>query len=179
MTFFDIVLISIGLSMDAVAVSMTNGMVYGRQKTLAMPVFFGAFQALMPLLGYVACGVFAVLISQYAKVAVFVILGIIGGKMIKDGWQSEDDWTSNVGRLTYQLLLFQAIATSIDAFAVGIGFGAIGVHILSCVTIIGLTTFFCSLLAIIVGKKFGDFLGGKAEILGGIILVFIGLKALF
>lgn len=179
MTLFDIILIGIGLSMDAAAVSMTNGMVYGRQKTWAMPVLFGFFQGLMPLLGFIACGLFANLINQYANLAVCVILGIIGGKMIKDGLHSDDEWTSKVAVLTYQLLLWQALATSIDAFAVGIGFGAMGVNILYCVVIIALTTFICSWLAIIIGKKFGDFLGSKAEILGGLILVIIGLKALF
>lgn len=208
MSLIEIILIGIGLSMDAVAVSMTNGMVYtgsSKAKTYSMPIFFGVFQGLMPLIGYFAGGLFASVISQYACFLVFAILGFIGGKMIKDGIEhikeekqdeahanSEHAVQSSEGEvrekaeepqevkvLTYKMLFIQAIATSIDAFAVGIGFSVIQVNILPAISIIAITTALCSLAAIFVGKKFGDLLGSKSEILGGTILVLIAIKALF
>lgn len=195
MSLFEIILIGIGLSMDAVAVSMTNGMVYkgsSKGKTYSMPIFFGAFQGLMPLIGYFAGGLFADVISQYACFLVFAILGFIGGKMIKDGLEhikeekeaneqnvEVEEKEEEVKTLTYKMLFVQAIATSIDAFAVGIGFSVAQVNILPAVAIIGITTAICSLAAIFIGKKFGDMLGSKSEILGGTILVLIAIKALF
>nr|WP_307992671.1 manganese efflux pump MntP family protein [uncultured Niameybacter sp.] len=194
MSLIEIILIGIGLSMDAVAVSMTNGMVYkgsSKGKTYSMPIFFGVFQGLMPLIGYFAGGLFANVISQYACFLVFAILGFIGGKMIKDGLEHiqeekeaneqnvEVEEKEEVKTLTYKMLFIQAIATSIDAFAVGIGFSVAQVNILPAVAIIGITTAICSLVAIFIGKKFGDMLGSKSEILGGTILVLIAIKALF
>lgn len=181
MGFIELILVGVGLSMDAAAVSMTNGMVYkesAKSKMWAMPIFFGIFQGLMPLLGYFFCEMFAEFMNQYSNVAVFVILGLIGGKMILDGLKRNKDQEAHCPFLTYRILLFQAIATSIDAFAVGIGFAAIGVSIISAVTIIAITTTICSFIAILIGEKFGDLLGSRAEILGGIILFLIGLKAL-
>lgn len=219
MGLIEIILIGIGLSMDAVAVSMTNGMVYkdaGKAKTYAMPILFGLFQGLMPLIGYFAGGLFADVISQYASILVFIILGFIGGKMLKDGIEHikeekeqvkekqeqkntlvdetmvdevttqeevaitvEVQETEEKKELTYKMLFIQAIATSIDAFAVGIGFSAMQVDILPAASIITFTTAICSLLAIFIGKKFGDLLGSKSELLGGAILVFLAIKALF
>ena len=159
MSLFEIILIGIGLSMDAVAVSMTNGMVYkgsSKGKTYSMPIFFGVFQGLMPLIGYFAGGLFADVISQYACFLVFAILGFIGGKMIKDGLEHiqeekeaneqnvEVEEKEEVKTLTYKMLFIQAIATSIDAFAVGIGFSVAQVNILPAVAIIGITTAICS-----------------------------------
>ena len=192
MGLFEIILIGIGLSMDAVAVSMTNGMVYkgsSKWKKYSMPIFFGVFQAIMPLIGYFAGGLFADVISQYACFLVFAILGFIGGKMIKDGIEHikeekemckilEADEAEGGKMLTYKMLFVQAIATSIDAFAVGIGFSAIQVNILPVVVIIGITTAICSLVAISIGKKCGDLLGCKSEILGGTILILLAIKAL-
>lgn len=196
MGFIEIILIGLGLSMDAVAVSMTNGMVYKdtpQSKTLAMPVLFGLFQGLMPLIGYFAGGLFADVISQYASLLVFLILGFIGGKMLKDGLShkkeeaeetlevtgTEENDKTEGKVLTYKTLVVQAIATSIDAFAVGIGFSAMQVSIVPATIIITLTTAICCLVAIFAGKKFGNLLGNKSEMLGGIILLVIAVKALF
>ena len=185
MGFIEIVLIGLGLSMDAVAVSMTNGMVYkkaSKTKTLAMPVFFGVFQGLMPLIGYFAGGLFADVISKYASLLVFAILGIIGGKMLKDGLSHTKEEIAVDCRdrkvLTYKTLLIQAIATSIDAFAVGIGFSAMQISILPAITIIMITTAICCTLSILAGKKCGDILGCKSEVLGGVILMVIAVRAL-
>ena len=181
MTVWEIFMIGVGLSMDAAAVCMTNSMTHRgtkRSTVLAQALFFGAFQALMPLLGYFACGFFTEFITKYSGIVVLLILGVIGGKMIFDGCRGGKEEQSG-GALTYKILFFQAIATSIDAFAVGVGFSAMQVHILPAVLTIGVTTAVCSLAAIWLGKKFGVLLGHKDEILGGCILVFIGIKALF
>ncbi len=180
MNLFEICLIAIGLSMDAVAVSMSNGMVFNRMsrsRELLMPIFFGFFQGLMPFLGYFAGGLFAELISKYSGIVILIILGYIGGKMVWDGWRGADDEKNQSATLTLRLLIVQAFATSIDAFAVGVGFCAMQINIVNAVVIIGLITFALSLCAILIGKKFGDFLGNKALVLGGFILIFIGLKA--
>ena len=200
MGFIEIILIGIALSMDAVAVSMTNGMVYkntDKKKVIAMPLFFGVFQAIMPLIGYFAGGLFASVLSKYAGLLVFAILGVLGVKMLKDGFshQQEAEQEECVAEelaegalargegagkvLTYKTLFIQAIATSIDAFAVGVGFSAMGVAILPAVSVIGLTTLLCCIVAILLGKKCGDWLGNKSEILGGVILVLLAIKALF
>ncbi len=180
MTILDIVLIGLGLSMDAAAVSIANGLTYrnltGLQK-LSMPLAFGFFQALMPVLGYWAGSLFTDIISRYAGITAFVILGIIGGKMIKDSFDPEQD-TCHVAGFTFGLLMAQAVATSIDAFAVGVSLCASGCSILSAAPIIGVTTFVCSMAALALGKVFGSKLGSKAQLLGGIILVLIGLKNL-
>lgn len=181
--------------MDAVAVSMTNGMVYRNLKFrqyLAMPIFFGAFQALMPFLGNFAGTFFADIISKYSGIVILLILGVIGGKMLKEGIEhtreekehpeehhsGEGQQTGKKGGLTLGVLIFQAVATSIDAFAVGVGFSAMRVDIIQAITIIAVVTAVMVTGAIIIGKKFGDVLGSRAEILGGLILIAIGVKAM-
>ena len=182
MTLADILLISVGLAMDAAAVSMTNGMVYRnlRKRTYAaMPVFFGAFQALMPVFGFYAGSLFASIITRFSGIVIFIILGIIGGKMIKDGIEDLKSHETCADKLiTLKVLLFQSVATSIDAFAVGIGFSAMGMSIWMPASVIGAVTAVVVVAAILIGRKFGDMLGCRAEILGGVILVIIGIKAL-
>ena len=128
MNLTDIIMIGIGLSMDAVAVSLTNGMVYrmGQDKKFMMPVFFGVFQGLMPLLGYFTGGLFAKWLEQYSGLIIFLILGFLGAKMIKEGLSHEQAEKKEPSVMTYGVLFVQAIATSIDAFAVGIVFCAKG-----------------------------------------------------
>lgn len=183
MGLMDILLIGIGLAMDAAAVSMTNGMVYKnlRKATyIAMPVFFGAFQMIMPIIGYYAGGLFAEVITKYSGIVIFGILGIIGGKMIMDGIEDfKKDDIESFKVMTLKVLIFQAIATSIDAFAVGISFSAAGISVWVPSVIIGVITAIIVVAAIFIGRKFGDMLGSYAEIFGGIILVCIGLKELF
>ncbi len=168
--------------MDAAAVSMTNGMVYknlNKAKYVLMPVFFGAFQFIMPVVGYYAGGLFADIITRYSGIVIFVILGIIGGKMIKEGiGDMKEKEVCPVKLMTVKVLFFQAIATSIDAFAVGISFSAAGINVWGPSAVIGVTTAAITVAAIFIGRKFGDMLGCRAEILGGIILVVIGIKAL-
>ena len=185
MTFWEIVLIGIALSMDACAVSMTNGMIYKKitkHHVLAMALAFGAFQALMPLAGYFAGGLFSTIITRYSGFLVFLILGFLGVKMLWDAFKKKDETAGapcTPPHFTYTVLLCQAIATSIDAFAIGIGFSAIQVSIVPAITIIGITTFVFSITAFIIGRKFGNILGNMALVLGGVILVALAVKALF
>lgn len=180
MGIIEILMIGIGLSMDAVAVSMSNGLAcsgISKAKIFAMPIFFGVFQAIMPLLGYFAGSFFAKQIEQYSGIVILVILGFIGGKMLYDGLFAKEEEACTI--LSYKLLFVQAIATSIDAFAVGVGFASMKIDILSTIIIIGVTTTILSFLAVFIGKKCKSVLGGKAQILGGVILIAIGLKAFF
>lgn len=182
MSFLEILLVGVGLSMDAVAVCITNRMVFRsatRRQLLAMPLFFGVFQGLMPALGFFAGNLFSQFISRFSGPLILVILGTIGGKMIYDGFHQESGQTGVNTIFTYRLLTLQAVATSIDAFAVGVGFGALQVAVLPAVLTIGCTTFVLSLGALLLGKKFGELLGAKAHLFGGAVLVLLGVKALF
>ena len=182
MSLLEVVLIGIALSMDAATVSMTNSMVYkkiNRKKLIGMPLMFGIFQGLMPLIGYFAGGLISVIISLYSGILVFIILGVLGTKMLYDGLRKHVDENRPTPKFTYKLLFIQAIATSIDAFAVGIGFSAMNVEIFPAITIIAITTAIVSTVAIFIGKKFGGILGNMASLLGGVILVALAIKALF
>ena len=183
MSVIDVLLIGAGLAMDAAAVSMSNGMVYrnlNRSTYIMMPVFFGAFQMMMPILGYFIGGIFAQLIVKYSGIVIFIILGIIGAKMVKEGiGDMKKDEVCPDRVMTLKVLFFQAIATSIDAFAVGIGFSVSGIGIIGPSALIGAVTVVIVIAAILIGRRFGDMLGCRAEILGGLILITIGIKALF
>lgn len=185
MGLLEIFCVGVGLSMDAAAVSMTNGMVYAKLtkfKFLITALAFGFFQALMPALGYFTGSLFAGMMEKYSGIVILLILGIIGGKMVKDGCCECESGDCEKKEFTYRVLILQAIATSIDAFAVGVSFVAAGLTVsalLPALLLIGITTFIISLIALALGRKFGDKLGSKAEIIGGIILILIGIKALF
>lgn len=174
----EILLIGIALSMDAFAVTVSSSMVYPgmttRQK-LSLPVTFGLFQGIMPILGYYLGSLFSSFIDAYSGIVSCVILGIIGINMIKEGF-SPDEESEKVFSL--KILLLQAVATSIDAFAVGVSFAAMGAHILSSAAIIAASTFILTLFALKLGNFAGKKLGDKSVIIGGIILIIIGIKAL-
>ncbi len=178
MGLWETVLLGIGLSMDAVAVTVANSMAYRcktREKVL-MPLFFGGFQGLMPLLGYFAGGLFASYIHRFAGGITFLVLGYIGAKMLWEGLRSTEE-TVGESVLTVKMLFLQAIATSIDAFAVGVSLLAIEAEIVPASAVIAATTFLCSLAALFVGKRFGEELGNKAKVFGGIILLLIAVRA--
>lgn len=179
---WDVLLIGIGLSMDAVAVTVSNTFAYpclSRSRQLAMPAAFGLFQGLMPALGFFAGSFFAELINRYAGIVTLVILGGIGLNMVREGLFPDPEQSCADRQLTLRVLLAQAVATSIDAFAVGVSFCAGGANIFFAAPLIALTTFFCSLLALALGRRFGQMLGRRAELLGGAVLVLIGVKAMF
>ncbi|MBR1442007.1 MAG: manganese efflux pump [Firmicutes bacterium] len=183
MNIIEVILIGIGLSMDATAVTITNSMVYKglpKRRLMLMPLFFGVFQGLMPMLGFYTGNLFYEVISKYSGIVTFIILGIIGGKMIWDNvFGKDDDEITSSPELTVKVLTLQAIATSIDAFAVGVSFCATNSPIFSSSTLIALTTFICVIFAVVLGKKLGHLLESKAEIVGGLVLIAIGVKALF
>lgn len=185
MDLFEVICIAVALSMDAAAVSLSNGMAYsgadggtisGREVHFTAPFMFGAFQGIMPAVGYFAGGLFVSHISRFADVLVCAILCFLGLKMLLDGFKGEQE-DSKV--LTGGVIFTQAVATSIDAFAVGIGFRAQGVNILASALIIATTTFLISAVSSVAGKTFGKHTGEHAVIFGGIILIIIGIKSLF
>lgn len=184
MNFGDILLIGLGLSMDAVAVSISDALAYPcmpRHRKLAIPIAFGVFQGLMPALGYFAGSLFAGAIEKYAGYATLLILGIIGFNMIREGLatptQEALDCSLDKRTLSLRTLLGQAVATSIDAFAVGVSFSLQGANIFAASPVIAVTTFICSFVALLLGQRFGRLLGSRAEVLGGVILLLIAAKA--
>lgn len=177
----EIAVIGVGLAMDAVAVSMTNGMCYKKltkRDYIAMMLFFSIFQGIMPLLGFYAGSLFAKWITKYSGIVIFLILGAIGGNMIRESLGKKEGNCDTDKKLTAAMLFFQAIATSIDAFAVGVGFCAVSVEILPAVLIIALVTAVMVMAAIFIGKRFGNMFESGAELLGGVILIIIGIKGL-
>ena len=183
MTLLEIFLIGIGLSMDAFAVSVCKGLAMKKAPAKALMVcgaWFGGFQALMPLIGYYLGTLFIDAISAIDHWIAFALLGFIGGKMIWDAVKElRAPEACPVGRaFSYKLMVVQAFATSIDALAVGVSFAALDVNIAAAASFIACVTFVCCLAGHLLGKKFGSWLGGKAEIFGGVILVCIGAKIL-
>lgn len=183
--FIQTFLIGIGLSMDAFAVSICKGLAMSRlnkKHMLIIALYFGGFQALMPLLGWTVGAKFSSYVSQYAHIIAFILLTVVGGKMINEAITESEDCINisneNNKILSHKELLFLAVATSIDALAIGISFAFLNVPILSSITIIGLTTFIFSLIGVIIGNTFGSKYKNKAEFAGGLILIGIGLKIL-
>jgi len=183
MDIFSLLLIGLGLSMDAVAVSISNSMCFtniNRKNVILTSFLFGFFQALMPIIGFFAGQVFSGAIEAVDHWIALVLLAFIGGKMIVDAIHEinhpEDD-KSICGRpIDLKIVFMQAIATSIDALAVGITLAIMRVNILYAAFIIGIITFVCCIIGAFIGKKFGYLLKEKAEIFGGIILIGIGIK---
>lgn len=173
---------SLGLSMDACAVSISNGMCYGnihKKQIITTAAAFGLFQAFMPVLGFFIGSAFSDAISYLDHWIALILLGFIGGKMIIEAVRElkyPEVCITGAKTLTSRTLLLQAVATSIDALAVGVGFAVMKVDILSAALSIGIITFINSLIGSHLGKKFGELFKQKAEILGGLILVGIGIK---
>ncbi len=176
------VLAALGLSMDAAAVSIANGLYYKNTsgaKVLLMAFCFGLFQAAMPLIGYFAGSLFRDAIMRIDHWIVLIILAFLGTKMIVEALKNRSDSAEKSEKpqsLTYKYLLVQSLATSIDALAFGISLALIDVNIFAATAAIGLITFSVCLLAYYVGQKFGTKFKTKAEIFGGLILIFIGIR---
>ena len=178
MSFFEVLMIGVGLSMDAFAASVCKGLCMRRaslKNVLTIGVFFGGFQALMPLIGYFLGSFFADMITKYAHWIAFVLLIIIGGNMLKEA-MGEDEKVDACMDAKEMFLL--AIATSIDALAVGVTFAFLKVQIVPAVSFIGCVTFVCSAIGVKIGSIFGSKYRSKAEFCGGVILILIGLKIL-
>ena len=183
MGFVELLLIGVGLSMDAFAVSICKGL--GMQRvnwghSLVIALFFGGFQALMPLLGWALGSQFAAYVTPVAPWVAFALLAFVGGKMLWDAFHEgeEDAAGQDTDRLDVKELFMLAIATSIDAFAVGLSFAFLQVDIVSSVAIIGVTTFALSLVGVSAGNIFGSRWERPSTIAGGAILILIGLHTL-
>lgn len=178
MTLFDLILIAISLSMDAFAVSICKGLSVRKVSfchALICGVWFGGFQALMPALGYFLGDRFSTLLTRFGPWVAFILLAIIGANMVKESFGEDESLDDDYSP---KAMLPLAVATSIDAFAVGVGFAAVQVQILPAVALIGCITCVLSGIGVKVGAIFGDKYRAPAERLGGIVLILIGLKTL-
>jgi len=182
MTFVEILLLAVGLSMDAFSVSICKGLTTKRfswRTALICGLWFGLFQALMPLVGYFLGSQFQQFIESVDHWIAFGLLALIGANMIREAvWGDKDDDIPENGSLGFKTMFLLAVATSIDALAVGVSFACIQVKLWSSVLVIGITTFLFSVLGVKIGNVFGSKFEKSAEITGGIILILIGLKIL-
>lgn len=182
MGFFELFLIAVGLSMDAFAVSICKGLKMQRfnvRHAGVIALAFGGFQALMPVIGWFLGKQFESYITGIDHWIAFALLAVIGGKMAVESFKKEEEDSSKENeKLDVKELLVLAVATSIDALAVGITFAFLQVSIVPAVSLIGVITFVLSALGVFIGHKFGAKFKSKAELAGGIILIFIGLKIL-
>ncbi len=178
MSILELFILAVGLSMDAFAVSVCKGLSLGKIKPKHMCIagaWFGGFQALMPLIGYFLGSFFAEMIEKYDHWVAFVLLAIIGGNMIKESFDKDEKVDSS---MDVKSMLLLAIATSIDALAVGVTFAFLRVQIVPAVSFIGVITFIFSAVGVKIGSLFGTKYKSKAELFGGIVLVLIGIKIL-
>jgi putative Mn2+ efflux pump MntP len=175
----ELIIIAIGVSMDAFAVSICKGLSVRSlqpKHTCLTALWFGGFQALMPLIGYFLGVSFADFVSSVDHWIAFVLLGLIGGNMIKESFSKDEcEYSPD---FSFKTMLSLAVATSIDALAIGVSFAFLRVNIWTSVLIIGLTTGAFSALGVCIGKFFGCRYKSKAEFMGGFILVAMGLKIL-
>ena len=195
MGLLEILMLGVALATDAFSVTISNTFAFDDHRfsrLMRMPLFFGLFQFGMPLAGYFVGGIAAELIEKYAGVVSLVILGFIGSNMLYSGYKalkedaSEEDEEEaqqsaqqSATTLSYGKLVFQAVATAIDAFAVGVSVRAHSVDILVASALFGIITAILCTIALFVGKKLGSLLGDRAEMVGGVVLILIGLKAFF
>jgi len=178
MGMLELFIIAVGLSMDAFAVSICKGLSVRTVKTkypLTVGLYFGGFQALMPLCGYLLGVQFQALIASVDHWIAFVLLALIGGNMIREAFGEEECVDDS---FSFKTMLPLAIATSIDALIVGVTFAFLQVQILPAVAFIGCTTFLLSALGLWIGNIFGARFQQRAEILGGIVLIAMGIKIL-
>ncbi len=180
MTLLEMILLGVGLAMDAFAVSVCKGLATGKVtlKHIALAgLWFGGFQGFMPLLGYLLGSTFGSYISSIDHFVAFALLGVIGANMIKESFEKEE----NEGNCSFacRVMLAAAVATSIDALAVGVTFYNMSfLRVLMAVLIIGVITFLCSAAGIKMGSVFGGKYQNKAQFAGGAILILLGLKIL-
>ena len=195
MGLLEILMLGVALATDAFSVTISKTFAFDDHRfsrLMRMPLFFGLFQFVMPLAGYFVGGIAAELIEKYAGIVSLVILGFIGSNMLYSGYKalkedaSEEDEEEaqqeaqqGATTLSYGKLVFQAVATAIDAFAVGVSFRAHSVDILVASTLFGVITAILCTIALFIGKKLGSLLGDRAEMVGGVVLILIGLKAFF
>lgn len=176
----ELFILAVGLSMDAFAVSICKGLSAEKLRPkhmLICGIYFGGFQALMPLIGWLLGIRFQALITNIDHWIAFVLLGIIGFNMIREALHSDDEECPDAA-FDFKAMLPLAVATSIDALAVGVTFAFLDVSIAPAVSFIGIITFVCSAIGVKLGHVFGAKFKSKAELFGGLVLIAIGLKIL-
>ena len=172
------ILIAIALAMDAFSVSLTKGFTQNHLKTKEILIYalsFGFFQFIMAVLGYYCGGIISKLISSIAPIIAFILLLAIGLNMIRESYGNDKEVRDN---FSYKEVILLGIATSIDAFAVGLTHAILKETILLPSVIIGIVAFLFTVLGIFLGKKIGNYFGGRFQIVGGVILILIGIKIL-
>lgn len=177
----ELFIIAVGLSMDAFAVSICKGLSLGKIRFKHMCIaglWFGGFQALMPAIGYYLGSFFADAVSKYAHWVAFILLAFIGGNMIKESFEKDECENCGDAAMDVKTMFILAIATSIDAMAVGVSFAFLKVQIVPAVTFIGVITFVMSGVGVKIGSIFGSKYKSKAEFAGGIVLIIMGTKTL-
>lgn len=180
MQLTELILLAVGLSMDAFAVAVCKGLAVCRAKPkhlVLTGLWFGGFQALMPLLGYLLGSAFSQYIDPFDHWIAFVLLALIGANMIKEAFE-KDCCDATDASFSFRVMLVMAIATSIDALAVGITFSMLEVNLLLALTLIGTITFALSALGVKIGSIFGTRYRFAAELCGGILLILLALKIL-
>lgn len=181
MGVLELFMISIGLSMDAFAVAVCKGLSIKKVRfrdAFAVGLYFGLFQAIMPLLGYFVGVQFAGFITDLDHWIAFILLALIGGNMIKESMTDDCPTAAGSESLRPKEMVPLALATSIDALAVGVSFAFLDVQIVPAVTFIGVITLVLSMVGVVIGKGIGDKFKSKAELVGGIVLILIGVKIL-
>ncbi len=180
MALFTVTIIAVGLAMDAFAVSIVTGSAYRQlhiRHALRIALFFGAFQAFMPLIGSLAGLTVKKYVETYDHWIAFALLAAVGGKMLYESFKI-DSASRNFDPASLVVLLILSVATSIDAFAVGVTLPLITSSLAASVAIIGVVTFVLSYAGVSVGKRFGHFFENKIEAVGGLVLITIGVKIL-
>lgn len=181
MDFLSLFFIAVGLAMDAFSVAITDGIVLKKVRwtnAAKVGLFFGGFQFLMPCIGWALGSTFARYMEAFDHWIAFILLGIIGGKMLVEALGKKEEEVEVHNPLGNKVLTVLAIATSIDALAVGVTFATMNVAILYAACIIGIVAFIFSFAGLYIGNRFGNLFGNKAEIIGGLVLIFIGVKIL-
>lgn len=184
MEFTTLILLSVSLAMDAMAVTLSNALCYPNLpalKKVMIPVSFGLFQMFMPIVGYFIGNVFTSFLLKYSDIVVLLVLGYLGIRMLIEGVQelkSIEGCEYHEDALSWKAIMAQALATSIDALAVGVSFAALNAGILFPAATIGIVTVIICTFALALGSKLGSHFGSWAQILGGIILILIGLKTI-
>ena len=182
MGIWELLVLAVGVSMDAMAVSICKGLAMKKatlKNAMTCGLWFGGFQALMPLIGFFLGAIFADAIRAFDHWVAFILLGIIGINMLKEAFEKGDSCSVQDADLSFKTMLLMAIATSIDALAVGISLAMAGnVNIWLSILLIGLTTFTTSAFGVKIGSVFGDKFEKKAQMAGGLILILLGTKIL-
>ncbi len=179
LSLMELFILAVGLSMDAFAVSVCKGLAMKKitlKKVSIVGLWFGFFQGLMPLIGYILGSQFAEYVNAFAHWIAFALLLLIGGNMIKESFSKEEEKEND--SLAIGVMFLLAVATSIDALAVGITFSLMKLNIVAAIAFIGVTTFVISCIGVKIGSVFGSKYKSKAEFAGGAILIIIGMKIL-